>query len=139
NADRMGPDAAAPTEEELLKPHKSYLPALERLIEHEGVIKGRAHITGGGLVENIPRILPANVDVALKEGSWPVLPVFDLLQKIGDVPREDMLRTFNLGIGMVVIAGPKFLQLLEDKFSCARQEYYVIGEVVNGNGKVRFV
>ncbi|HKC87866.1 MAG TPA: AIR synthase-related protein, partial [Blastocatellia bacterium] len=110
-----------------------------RLIEHEGVIKGLAHITGGGLVENIPRILPANVDVAIKEGSWPVLPVFNLLRKIGDVPHEDMLRTFNLGIGMVVIAGPKFLQFLEDKFNCARQEFYVIGEVVNGSGKVRFV
>ena len=137
--DQNVPELGCTVAEELLKPHKSYLPALERLIEHEGVIKGLAHITGGGLVENIPRILPANVDVALKEGSWPVLPVFDLLRKIGDVPREDMLRTFNLGIGMVVIAGPKFLQFLEDKFSCARQEFYVIGEVVNGNGKVRFV
>jgi phosphoribosylformylglycinamidine cyclo-ligase len=137
--DQNVPELGCTVGEELLKPHKSYLPALERLIEHEGVIKGLAHITGGGLVENIPRILPANVDVALKEGSWPVLPVFDLLQKIGHVPREDMLRTFNLGIGMVVIAGPKFLQFLEDKFNCARQEFYVIGEVVNGSRKVRFV
>jgi phosphoribosylformylglycinamidine cyclo-ligase len=137
--DQTVPELGCTAAEELLKPHKSYLPALERLIEHDGVIKGLAHITGGGLVENIPRILPANVDVALKEGSWPVLPVFDLLQKIGDVPREDMLRTFNLGIGMVVIAGPKSMQFLEDKFNCARQEFYVIGEVVNGNGKVRFV
>ncbi|HEV2667588.1 MAG TPA: AIR synthase-related protein, partial [Blastocatellia bacterium] len=78
-------------------------------------------------------------DVALNEGSWPVLPVFDLLRKIGPVPREDMLRTFNLGIGMVVIVGPKSMQFLEDKFNCVRQEFYVIGEVVNGNGKVRFV
>ena len=137
--DQNLPELGCTVAEELLKPHKSYLPALERLIEHEGVIKGLAHITGGGLVENIPRILPANVDVALKEGSWPVLPVFDLLQKMGDVPREDMLRTFNLGIGMVVIAGPKSMQFLEDKFSCARQEFYVIGEVVNGSRKVRFV
>ncbi|HEU0172765.1 MAG TPA: phosphoribosylformylglycinamidine cyclo-ligase [Blastocatellia bacterium] len=137
--DQTVPELGCTAAEELLKPHKCYLPALERLIEHEGVIKGLAHITGGGLVENIPRILPANVDVALKEGSWPVLPVFDLLRKIGGVPSEDMLRTFNLGIGMVVIAGPKFLQFIEDKFNCARQEYYVIGEVVNGNGKVRFV
>jgi phosphoribosylformylglycinamidine cyclo-ligase len=137
--DQNLPELGCTVAEELLKPHKSYLPALERLIEHEGVIKGLAHITGGGLVENIPRILPANVDVALKEGSWPVLPVFDLLQKMGDVPREDMLRTFNLGIGMIVIASPKSMQFLEDKFSCARQEFYVIGEVVNGNRKVRFV
>ena len=137
--DQNLPELGCTVAEELLKPHKSYLPALERLIEHEGVIKGLAHITGGGLVENIPRILPANVDVALKEGSWPVLPVFDLLQKMGDVPREDMLRTFNLGIGMVVIAGPKSMQFLEDKFSCARQEFYVIGEVVNGSRNVRFV
>jgi phosphoribosylformylglycinamidine cyclo-ligase len=137
--DQNLPELGCTVAEELLKPHKSYLPALERLIEHEGVIKGLAHITGGGLIENIPRILPANVDVTLKEGSWPVLPVFDLLQKLGDVPREDMLRTFNLGIGMVVIAGPKSMQFLEDKFSCARQEFYVIGEVVNGSRKVRFV
>jgi phosphoribosylformylglycinamidine cyclo-ligase len=137
--DQNLPELGCTVAEELLKPHKSYLPALERLIEHEGVIKGLAHITGGGLVENIPRILPANVDVALKEGSWPVLPVFDLLQKMGDVPREDMLRTFNLGIGMIVIASPKSMQFLEDKFSCARQEFYVIGEVVNGSRKVRFV
>ena len=137
--DQNLPELGCTVAEELLKPHKSYLPALERLIEHEGVIKGLAHITGGGLVENIPRILPANVDVTLKEGSWPVLPVFDLLQKMGDVPREDMLRTFNLGIGMVVIAGPKSMQFLEDKFSCARQEFYVIGEVVNGSRNVRFV
>lgn len=137
--DQNLPELGCTVAEELLKPHKSYLPALERLIEHEGVIKGLAHITGGGLIENIPRILPANVDVTLKEGSWPVLPVFDLLQKLGDVPREDMLRTFNLGIGMVVIAGPKSMQFLEDKFSCARQEFYVIGEVVNGSRNVRFV
>jgi phosphoribosylformylglycinamidine cyclo-ligase len=137
--DQNLPELGCTVAEELLKPHKSYLPALERLIEHEGVIKGLAHITGGGLVENIPRILPANVDVTLKEGSWPVLPVFDLMRKIGDVPREDMLRTFNLGIGMVVIAGPKSMQFLEDKFGCARQEFYVIGEVVSGSRKVRFV
>lgn len=125
--------------EELLKPHKNYLPALERLIEHDGVIKGLAHITGGGLVENIPRILPANVDVALREGSWPVLPVFDLMQKIGNVPREDMLRTFNLGIGMVVIFAPQYFDMVRDQLTIAGEEFYVIGEVVDGEGRVRFV
>ena len=125
--------------EELLKPHKSYLPALSRLIEHESVIKGLAHITGGGLVENIPRILPCNVDVAIKEDSWPVLPIFNLLQKIGNIPRDEMLRTFNLGIGMVVITSPAFLQFVEDQLTFSREPFYIIGEVVDGNCRVKFV
>jgi phosphoribosylformylglycinamidine cyclo-ligase len=125
--------------EELLKPHKSYLPALNRLIEHESVIKGMAHITGGGLVENIPRILPCNVDVVIKENSWPSLPIFDLLQKIGNIPRDEMLRAFNLGIGMVVITSPAFLQFVEDQLTFAREPFYIIGEVVNGNCRVKFV
>ncbi len=137
--DQTVPELGCPVYEELLKPHKSYLHALERLIEHEAVIKGMAHITGGGLVENIPRILPINVDVLIKEGSWPTLPVFDLIQKIGDVPREEMLRTFNLGIGMIVIVSPPSLQFLEDQLKYSRQEFYVIGDVVTGNRQVQFV
>ncbi len=137
--DQTIPELGCALAEELLKPHKCYLPALERLIEHEGVIKGLAHITGGGLIENIPRILPTNVDVAIKEGSWPVLPVFELMRQIGDVPRDDMLRTFNLGIGMVVITSPQFLKFVEDKLNNARQGFYIIGEVVNGNRQVQFV
>ena len=125
--------------EELMKPHKNYLPALERLIEHEGAIKGLAHITGGGLVENIPRILPRNVDVAIKEGSWTSPPVFALLQQIGNVPREEMLRTFNMGIGMVIIVNPKSQQFVEDQLNYGRERFYVIGEVVDGESKVRFV
>jgi phosphoribosylformylglycinamidine cyclo-ligase len=124
---------------ELLKPHKSYLPALNRLIEHEGVIKGMAHITGGGLIENIPRILPSNVDVAIKESSWPVLPVFKLIQEIGNVPAEEMVRTFNMGIGMVVIIGPNYLQFVQDKLNVAHEPFYIIGEVVDGNCQVKFV
>lgn len=133
------PELGCTVAEELLKPHKSYLPSLERLIEHEGVIKGLAHITGGGLVENIPRILPRNVDVVIRDGSWPILPVYDLMQKIGDVPREDMLRTFNLGIGMVIIVNPKFQQFVEDQLNYGRQKFYIIGEVDEGDRSVRFV
>lgn len=137
--DQHVPELGCTVGEELLKPHPSYLPALQRLIEHEGVVKGLAHITGGGLIENVPRILPRNVDVAIKEGSWPILPVYDLMQKIGNVPREDMLRTFNMGIGMVVIVNPGFLQFVKDQFNNARQPHYVIGEVVDGTSKVQFV
>jgi phosphoribosylformylglycinamidine cyclo-ligase len=132
------PELGCTLGEELLKPHRSYLPALNRLIEHEGVIKGMAHITGGGLVENIPRILPSNVDVEIKEGSWPVLPIFELIHKIGNVPSEEMLRAFNLGIGMVIIINPGFQQFVQDQFNFSRQPFYLLGEVVYGNGKVKF-
>lgn len=136
--DSKVPELGCTVGEELLKPHKNYLPALERLIEHEGMIKGLAHITGGGLVENIPRILPSNVDVAIRWGSWPILPVYDLIQRIGNVPREDMIRTFNMGIGMVVITSPQYAQSVQDQLERAREPFYMIGEVVDGDGKVRF-
>lgn len=133
------PELGCTVGEELLKPHKNYLLSLNRLIEHEGVIKGLAHITGGGLVENIPRILPHNVNVAIRQGSWPSLPVFDLMQRLGNVPREDMLRTFNLGIGMVLVVAAEFLQFVQDQLNFAREPNYIIGEIVDGDGKVVFV
>ncbi len=131
------PELGCTVGEELLKPHKNYLPILNHLIEREGVIKGLAHITGGGLVENIPRILPSNVDVVLKEGSWPMLPLFDLLQRIGNLPREEMLRTFNLGIGMIVILSPQYFGMVKDHLAQMRESHYLIGEVVDGEGRVR--
>ena len=137
--DQRVPELGCTVGEELLKPHKNYLPALSRLIEHEGIIKGLAHITGGGLVENIPRILPINVDVVLNESSWPTLPVFELLQKIGNVPREEMLRTFNLGLGMIVITNPQHVEMVKDHFMQVGEKFYVIGEVGDGESKVRFV
>ena len=86
----------------LLKAHVSYLGALESVLD-SGKIKGLAHITGGGLLENIPRILPAGASVAIKRGTWPVLPIFDLMQRIGNIEDAEMYRTFNMGIGMVVV------------------------------------
>ena len=124
---------------ELLKHHKSYLPALDRLIGQEGIIKGLAHITGGGLVENIPRILPINVDVALHDGRWPVLPVYDLMRRIGNVPEAEMLRTFNMGLGMIVITGKQFADYVKDQISQTGETVYQVGEVIDGDGKVVFV
>jgi phosphoribosylformylglycinamidine cyclo-ligase len=124
--------------EELLKPHRNYYPALSRLIERQGIIKGLAHITGGGLIENIPRILPSNVDALLREGSWPALPVFGLIERIGNVPPADMLRTFNLGVGMVVVTGQQYFEMVRDHFEQMREPYYVIGKVVDGDRRVRF-
>ncbi len=133
------PELGCTVGEELLKGHKNYLPSLNRLIEHEGVIKGLAHITGGGLVDNIPRILPTNVDAAIVEGSWPVLPIFELIRKIGNVPKEEMLRAFNMGIGMVLVTSQEFFQFVGDQLNFARTPFHIIGEIVDGNGKVKFV
>ena len=90
----------------LLKPHVSYLRALEGLLD-SGKIKGLAHITGGGLLENIPRILPNGTSVTIKRGSWPVLPVFEMMQRIGNIEEAEMFRTFNMGIGMVVVCAQR--------------------------------
>src|SRR2546428_7223847 len=89
--------------EALLQAHVSYLKPLEGLLD-SGVIKGLAHITGGGLIDNIPRILPEDTAVEIRKGSWPVLPIFKLIQRMGNVPEPEMYRTFNMGVGMVVAA-----------------------------------
>ncbi|MEQ1762413.1 MAG: AIR synthase-related protein [Pyrinomonadaceae bacterium] len=86
----------------MLATHQSFLPQLGPLLD-SGKIKGLAHITGGGFLENIPRILPEGVSVEINRGSWPELPVFGLMQKLGNVSDKEMFRTFNMGIGMVVV------------------------------------
>jgi phosphoribosylformylglycinamidine cyclo-ligase len=118
----------------LLKPHASFLKPLDKLLD-SGKIKGLAHITGGGLLENIPRILPENVSVEIKRGTWPELPIFSLMQKIGSVETHEMFRTFNMGVGMVVIcaeADKGFLQ--ESLGNC-----FEIGRVIEGNREVEIV
>ena len=91
--------------EELLKIHRSYLKPI-RALDDAGILKGAAHITGGGITENTPRILPKGLGVHIQADSWPVLPVFELLRKIGRIPEDDWRRTFNLGIGMILVVSP---------------------------------
>src|SRR5947207_6692826 len=88
--------------EALLQPHVSYLRDLESLL-NSGIIKGLAHITGGGLLENIPRILPEGTSVEIKRGSWPVVPIFESMLRRGNIEDAEMFRSFNMGIGMVVV------------------------------------
>ncbi len=121
----------------LLKPHVSYLGPVEGLLD-SGMIKGLAHITGGGLLENIPRILPAGTSVEIDRGAWPVLPVFKLMQQIGNVEDGEMFRVFNMGLGMILICernSPNLLKLLESR----PQVCYEVGRVVPGDGKVRII
>jgi phosphoribosylformylglycinamidine cyclo-ligase len=97
--------------EALLATHSSFLPQIGPLLD-TGFIKGLAHITGGGFLENIPRILPEGVSVEIKRGTWPELPIFDVMQKLGNVSEKEMFRTFNMGIGMVVICSETDVQAL---------------------------
>lgn len=118
----------------LLQTHLSYLPALSPLLD-TGRIKGLAHITGGGLLENIPRILSDGTAVEINRGSWPVLPVFTLMQRLGNIDEAEMFRTFNMGAGMVIIcAGTDASSIRSATKSC-----YEIGRVTAGNKTVTLI
>jgi phosphoribosylformylglycinamidine cyclo-ligase len=119
----------------LLKEHVSYLSALEGLLDF-GKIKGLAHITGGGLLENIPRILPQGTSVAIKRGSWPVLPIFELMQRIGNIEDAEMSRTFNMGIGMVVICAEADATEVTSQVRERGSKCFEIGRVGEGRRNV---
>src|SRR6266853_5478691 len=110
----------------LLEPHKSYLPALERLLD-ANLIKGLAHITGGGLTENIPRILPEGTSVTIARDTWPVLPIFKLMQEIGHIADAEMFRTFNMGVGMIIIAAPPDAEAIKSHLQERGETVYEIG------------
>ncbi|HYT69281.1 MAG TPA: phosphoribosylformylglycinamidine cyclo-ligase [Vicinamibacterales bacterium] len=99
------PELGATVGEALLATHRSYRPVVRPLLE-SAVIKGMAHITGGGITDNLPRVLPRGSEAVVRLGSWEVPPLFQWLQRGGGVSREDMLRTFNMGIGMILVVGP---------------------------------
>ena len=124
--------------ESLLAPHLSYLRPLEGLLDG-GSVKGLAHITGGGLLENIPRILPEGTAVEIARGSWPVPAVFELMQELGRVAEPEMHRTFNMGVGMVVVCGRDDAQAVGAHFDALGQKFYEIGQVVEGDRTVTLV
>jgi phosphoribosylformylglycinamidine cyclo-ligase len=121
----------------LLQPHVSYLKPLDGIL-NSGMIKGLAHITGGGLTDNIPRILPSGTAVEIDKGSWPTLPLFTLLQEIGNVAESEMFRTFNMGVGMVIICGRQDVEGIRSHLESRGQKSYAIGRVVEGTQDVTF-
>ncbi|HKR61774.1 MAG TPA: phosphoribosylformylglycinamidine cyclo-ligase [Pyrinomonadaceae bacterium] len=123
--------------EALLQPHLSYLKTLEGLLD-SGWIKGLAHITGGGLTENIPRILPPGTGVEIRKGSWPLLPLFTLMQQLGNVPEPEMFRTFNMGVGMVIICARQNSEAIKSHFETLGQPCFSIGSVIAGHQEVKF-
>ena len=118
----------------LLAPHLSYLRTLEPLLA-EDLVHAMAHITGGGFYDNIPRVLPEGLDVTIRSGSWPALPVFQVLQREGGISFEEMHRVFNMGIGMVLFVSPTDLALAEKMWSDAGQRWYAIGSVKGGGSR----
>ncbi len=118
--------------EALLATHQSFLPQIGPLLD-SGLIKGLAHITGGGFLENIPRILPENVSVEINRGTWPELPIFSMMQRLGNVDEKEMFRTFNMGIGMVVVCSSDNANKVRKHLSEIRD----IGYVGNGNKDVK--
>jgi phosphoribosylformylglycinamidine cyclo-ligase len=119
----------------LLAPHISYLRPLLPLVEQRA-LHALAHITGGGLTDNVPRVLPKTLDARIKLGSWPVLPIFRFLHEAGHVDPEEMLRVFNMGVGMVLIAAPEQVDAITKHFTAIGQKFYFIGNVVPGSGRV---
>lgn len=124
--------------DELLAPHRCYWPLLRPLLE-KGWLRGIVHITGGGLTDNTPRILPAGCRAEIRLGSWPVLPIFKLIQKAGSVPEADMLRTFNMGVGLALIVGRRDLEAVSAALERRRENFWEIGRIVRGRPGVEYV
>ncbi len=132
------PDLDRSLGDELLAPHRCYWNLLCPLLEKR-LLKGVVHITGGGLTENPPRILPANCAIEIHLGSWTVLPIFELIARLGKVPEDDMLRTFNMGIGMMLVVGEPQLNAVTTTLRRKREKFWTIGRVVKGRRRVTYV
>ena len=126
------PDLGRPLGDALLAPHRPYLNELEQLWRAGVTVKGMAHITGGGLIENPPRILPGGVAARIRQGSWPMPPLFAMIQRDGNIDPQEMARVFNIGLGMLLFvpkaeAGKALGQLGKDA--------WIVGEAVKRTGE----
>jgi len=130
--DAYYPELGRTLGEELLEPHRCYYNQLKSLLP---LIKGMAHITGGGLIGNVPRVLPAGLAAQFGHQAWTIPPIFQLIQQRGNVDQQEMYRVFNMGIGMVLICLPNNINQLTQ----ALPEAKIIGEVVEQKGKARVI
>jgi phosphoribosylaminoimidazole synthetase len=119
----------------LLTPHRNYLPVLDAVLAGDKV-KALVHITGGGLVENVPRVLPTGVGADIRLGSWPLPPLFALVREVSSLDDEELHRTLNMGVGMVVVVAASDIAAVQREIS---EETWVIGELVAGERVVRLV
>jgi phosphoribosylformylglycinamidine cyclo-ligase len=127
--------------EVLLTPTTLYARAVRSVLTHykvKSVVHGIAHITGGGVFENLDRILPPGVGVTIDRGSWPMLPVFDWLQKLGDVDDDEMYRVFNMGVGLALVVSPYYAESIQQLLAKSGMASWVIGRAVPGDQTVKW-
>ena len=120
---------------ELMRTHKSYWPALKKLIDAQ-CVSALAHITGGGITENLPRVLPRGTAAAIDLGSWTVPPLFDHLRELGNVPLDEMLRTFNMGLGMLLVVPLAKFKKAQTVLERVGEKAFTVGRIVKGERKV---
>ncbi|HEY6362740.1 MAG TPA: phosphoribosylformylglycinamidine cyclo-ligase [Vicinamibacterales bacterium] len=139
NVDSRVPELGVTVGDALLEPHRSYLSIVRPLLEG-GRIKGMAHITGGGITDNLPRILPHGTAASIDVSSWAAPPLFRWLQHAGQVPAADMMRTFNMGIGLIIVTVRDQAEvLIEELATRGGRDARVIGEIVPGQPSVTYV
>jgi len=122
---------------ELMRTHKSYWPTLKKLIDAQ-CVAALAHITGGGITENLPRVLPRGTAASIELGSWPVLPIFEHLQQLGKVEQDEMLRTFNMGMGMLLVVPSAKFKKAQTVLDRVGEKAYTIGRITKGERKVTY-
>ncbi len=122
----------------LMRTHKSYLSVIKKLTAVEGMVRGMAHITGGGITENLPRILPRGTAAVVDLAGWTVPPLFEHLQRLGDVEQDEMLRTFNMGIGLIVVVPAEQVKKAKAILNRANERHSMIGRIVRGERKVSY-
>ncbi|HXH49205.1 MAG TPA: phosphoribosylformylglycinamidine cyclo-ligase [Terriglobia bacterium] len=132
------PELGCRLDEELLAPHRCYGPLLHPL-HQKGWLTGLVHITGGGITENTPRILPANCQAEIQLESWPVPPVFNLIAGLGKVRQAEMLRTFNMGLGMLLIVPGKNVEKVTRALKRKKEKSWVVGRIVRGQAEVKYL
>ncbi|ODS34060.1 MAG: phosphoribosylformylglycinamidine cyclo-ligase [Candidatus Scalindua rubra] len=128
--------------EELLKPTKIYVKPIRSLLRHyklKKVVKGMAHITGGGLIDNIPRVLPSGCSVRINKDTWPEPKIFRAIQETGNIDESEMYRVLNMGIGMVLIVSKYYASSIIKKLKRRKEDAFIVGKVIKGNRKVEIV
>jgi phosphoribosylformylglycinamidine cyclo-ligase len=120
---------------ELMRTHKSYWPALKKLIDAQ-CVSALAHVTGGGITENLPRVLPRGTAALIELGSWPAIPLFEHLQQLGNVSQEEMLRTFNMGLGMLMVVPLEKFKKAQTVLDKVGEKAFTVGRIVKGEKKV---